>query len=517
MSRRIDIELTSDRDDGTWTWRAAGAREPKGVLEASVLYDGAAVGDVCKAEAEFLIDGIEVTQTFAPKKKKDRGQDLLEMVSRPVPDSELVTEVRAPKGRGGRRGDRGERRGRRDERGDRGDRGNRGDRGPRRERSERSEAPQRPKAKRLRPKRVHRDAVLAEVPEEHRPIADQLLQGGLPAVRQAIEKQNAEAKAAEKPEVPVDTVMSIAEPLAPRLRTAEWHDKADAALADLDELDLRDLRSVVGAADANARSDELRTLADQLREGLNTRVEADHAAWSSDLEAAVKEGRTVRALRLSSRPVKAGSPLPPELAQQLAAATSAALAGDIAQDRWATVVDAMAYSPIRNAVAPAGYPAEPSEELLEAVRRVADRVPAIAAHFNIDPSEAAKAKRRRPKRNAKGAAKGGAKGERGERGERSGGRNERSGGRNERAGGRGRGRDADVPKQKRQRDLPPVPGAEPKPDPEAEAAAAAAEAEATEAATTETTEATTDAPESTDAPDAAEATESADAPEPGDD
>lgn len=485
MSRRIDIELTSDRNDGTWTWRAAGAREPKGVLEASVLYDGAAVGDVCKAEAEFLLDGIDVIQTFAPKKKKGRTEDLLEMVARPVPDSELVTEVRAPKGRGG--GRRGERRGRRDDRGDRGDRGDRRERGPRRERSE---APPRPKAKRLRPKREHRDEVLASVPEEHRPIADQLLQGGLPAVRQAIEKQNAEAKAAEKPEVPVDTVMSIAEPLAPRLRTAEWHDKADAALADLDELDLRDLRSVVGAADANARTDELRALAEQLREGLNTRVEADHAAWSADLEAAVKEGRTVRALRLSSRPVKAGSPLPPELAQQLAAATSAALASDIAQERWATVLDAMAYSPIRNAVTPAGYPAEPTEDLLEAVRRVADRVPTIAAHFNIDPSEAAKAKRRRPKRNAKGGGKGG-RGERGERGERSGGRNERSGGR-----GRG-GRDADVPKQKRQRDLPPVPGAEPKPDPEAEAAAAAAEAEAAEA--TEATEATTDAVETTEA------------------
>ena len=34
---RIDIELTSSRPDGTWTWRAAGARQPKGVVSASVL------------------------------------------------------------------------------------------------------------------------------------------------------------------------------------------------------------------------------------------------------------------------------------------------------------------------------------------------------------------------------------------------------------------------------------------------------------------------------------------------
>ena len=31
VSRRIEIELTSARDDGSWTWRAAGAREPRGV------------------------------------------------------------------------------------------------------------------------------------------------------------------------------------------------------------------------------------------------------------------------------------------------------------------------------------------------------------------------------------------------------------------------------------------------------------------------------------------------------
>ena len=32
MSVRIEIELTSSAPDGSWTWRAAGAREPRGVL-----------------------------------------------------------------------------------------------------------------------------------------------------------------------------------------------------------------------------------------------------------------------------------------------------------------------------------------------------------------------------------------------------------------------------------------------------------------------------------------------------
>ena len=60
MSRRLDIELTSTRDDGTWTWRAAGAKVPKGVLVATLLPNESKIGDVLKIEADFDIDGITV-------------------------------------------------------------------------------------------------------------------------------------------------------------------------------------------------------------------------------------------------------------------------------------------------------------------------------------------------------------------------------------------------------------------------------------------------------------------------
>src|SRR5881296_1222443 len=82
MSRRIEIELTSARPDGTWTWRAAGAREPKGVLEGGLLYEGAAVGDVLRAEAEFEIDGITVTSVLAPPPKRVVAERL-EIIGRP--------------------------------------------------------------------------------------------------------------------------------------------------------------------------------------------------------------------------------------------------------------------------------------------------------------------------------------------------------------------------------------------------------------------------------------------------
>ncbi len=441
MSRRIEVELTSNTGDGTWTWRAAGAKQPKGVLAESLLYADAAVGDICKVEADFLLDGIEITEVFVPKAKKART-DLLEMKPRELRDDELVstTRVARPERSGRDRDRKGGRDGRKNDRGDR----NRGGRSDSERRPRQPEPEPKPKPKRLRPKRVHRDEVLAAVPEEHRPIAEQVMKGGMQAVRAAIDAQNAQAKEAGTPEIAVKPVVAIAEDLVPKLRAAEWHDRADAAIADLDEIDLRDLRSVVVAADG-ARGDEATALAETLRNGLNRRVESDHEAWLNELREAASSGRSVRALRMSSRPVKAGAPLPPDLAAKLTEMATAGLTADTGQDRWATVIDAVAFSPVRNSVTPQGIPAEPKEELLEAVRRVADRVPAIAALFGIDPSEAAKAKRRRPPRKKKA--------EKAEKSEKS-----------------------EKPRQAKPKVERPVPGAEKKSEPEAAAEPVAAPA-----------------------------------------
>jgi hypothetical protein len=395
MGRRIEVELTSARDDGSWTWRVAGARQPKGELVGSLLYDGAQVGDVVKAEAEFHVDGIEIIEVLAPKKKRERT-NLLELKTRPLRDDELVTTQRVPREgrRSNRRGDReGRRGGRRDDR-----EGREG-----RNRPPRSSEPARPKPKRLRPKRTHRDALLTEVGEEHRPIVEQVMAEGMPGVRAAIDKQNAEAKEADKPAVDPAPILAIAEKNLQKARLAEWRDRADAALELAAELDLRDLRSVVVAGNDLARDPESREVADRLKAALDERVEADHAIWLADLDSAVSEGRVVRALRLSSRPVKAGAPLPPELASTLATQASEAMSSDVGQERWATVLDALAFSPVRGAVTPVGIPAEPKAELVDAVKRVSDRVPTIATLFGIDPAEVPRsARRRRSSRDRRG-------------------------------------------------------------------------------------------------------------------
>lgn len=408
MSRRIEVELTSTREDGTWTWRAAGAKLPKGELNGSLLFEGAKVGDVVRADADFMMDGIDIIAVLAPKGAR-KEPERIEVVGTPRRDDEpLVTTKLAPKGRGGDRRDRKPRR--------EGD-GEKRDGRPPRERKPRAEgegsqdarrksgnrahhpnrptspAPEpKPKAKRLRAGRTHRNAALAALPAEQKPIAEQVLRGGIPAVRQAVEKQNETNKAEGKPEISPAPLLQLAEQLMPSLRSAEWRDKAEAALADLSELDLRDLRSVVVASDAGARDDETRALAEQLKAGLAQRVESEQAAWLTEITELLAGGRAVRALRVSSRPPKAGAPLPAELSAKLAEAAAASLTPETGQDRFATVLDALAFSPVRTQVAPVGIPAEPTPELLAAVKKVAARLPQIAALFGIEATAPSKAR-----------------------------------------------------------------------------------------------------------------------------
>lgn len=427
MSRRIDIELTSSRPDGTWTWRAAGAREPKGVLDGTLLPAGAAIGSIFRADAEAELDGMTIVSVTDPKGKSTKS-GLLELIPSSKP-FEAVTQQLATRDRGERRDrgdrkDRGDRpeRGRRDrpagerpagERptGERRDRGGRpngerprdaetGDRrGPRPDRRNRPafapppELPQRPKAKRLKPGRAHRNAVLAELPEAQRPVAERALQGGLAAVRQAVNEQNARLKSEGKEEIPAAGLLSIAEQLLPKLRVAEWLDRADAAKADLDELDLRDLRSVVAAADDPivARDESTRELAKELREGLSAKQEKELQLWFADIEAAISVGRTIRALKLSSQPPKAGVRFPGELAKRLADAATESLTADAAPDRWSAVLEAAAFAPVRAQIVPTARPEQPGDELLATVKRLAPLLPQVAGLFGVEVAPGAAA------------------------------------------------------------------------------------------------------------------------------
>ena len=296
----------------------------------------------------------------------------------------------------------------------------------------------------------------------------------------------------------------------------------------VDELDLRDLRSVVNAAGDAGRDEEARALASQLREALANRVEKEHAAWLAELAETVQAGRVVRALRLSSRPPKAGAPIPGDVATQLAEATAASLTDETGPDRWATVLDALAYSPVRRRVIPQSLPTKLSPDLRTTIARLASRLPEIAHIFDIEPDPAAERAARDQARRRSGGRKGGAgdrKGGGGQaRGDRKGkGGGDRKGGeRGDRKAGGGQARGArkgggDTPTVGGKDDNAEVPattGAETSPTDAAKAAATGAESAPTTtvAATDATSTEAGDTPQTTDATSAEAATDAPAAP-----
>ncbi len=358
-----------------------------------------------RVEIETGLDTTEITQVI-PDRSKPGKEERLELIGREITDDALVTSQLRQKGRAGGRRDGRDRPDRRDRRSR--PRSKERDR-PREtdKRSERSAGPRsqrpkkaaaRPRPPRLRPGKTHRLAYLETLGDEQRPVAEKLVEGGMPGLRAAIDADNAKRKAQGQPEVPTDRLVAIAEELLPRLTDAEWNDRADAALARVDDLDLRDLRSVVVAADDHARTDETRALAAELRTKLTDRVDRAHNEWLAELDTALGEKRIARVLNLSSRPPKAGSPLPTDLAERMVAATNEALGPDSPSGRWITLLDALAFAPIRSQVRPTGIPAEPTKELVAKVEKLSSRLPNVAAAFGKGPPRSVESGRERPAR-----------------------------------------------------------------------------------------------------------------------
>ncbi len=225
--------------------------------------------------------------------------------------------------------------------------------------------------------------MLESLSPEQRPVAEQVLRGGIPAVRRALEEQNVTAKEAGQPEIKPGPLVALAEELLPRLKTAEWRDRAEAALADVDEIGLRDLRSVVSGADAAARDEETRTLAANLREALDRRLKKQADDWVGEITGALDDSRLVRALRVAARPPDPSMRFPSEIALRLAGAASEAMASDTPPERWAALLEAVAASPVRTTVKPKGLPENPGEPLLQAARQQAGRIPALTTLLGI--------------------------------------------------------------------------------------------------------------------------------------
>ncbi len=391
MSRRIDIELTSHLPEGTWTWRAAGAKQPKGRVDGALVPAGETVGAVLQADVEVGLEGIEILSLTAAKPgrspEKVEGRIEVKGTPRRAPD---VSVILAPGSQKRRRDDDGEHRERRGGRrgadtGDRGPREDRGDRprggsGPRRPGSRRpGEGEGRP-ARGERPamatSTVHRNAMLAALRPEQVPVAEQLLRGGIQAVRQAIEAQNASSKAAGKPPVAGDALVAMAEELVPTVRLADWKDRASVAQTAGKDYRLRELRAVVTASRTVILDEEGRAMAKALQESLDQRTTALREEWLARITNALDAGRIQQAVEASIRPPEPGTRCPAELAVRLAAAAGEAMTAQLAPEDWMRLLDAVVASPVRRTVKPVGIPDD--EVAKQAARHAAGSVPALA-------------------------------------------------------------------------------------------------------------------------------------------
>jgi len=225
---------------------------------------------------------------------------------------------------------------------------------------------------------THRNAALAALSPEQIPVAEQLLRGGIPAVRQAIDEQNARARSEGRAEVSPQPLLTMAEELQPRMSLAAWKDRAVALRAAGREAPLREVRSAVAGASTVTLDEEGRELVGALREALDARVAALREGWLGRIVAALDDGRVSDALRVAARPPEPTARVPADLAVRLADTAGTTMATTMSEDSWIDLLDAVTKSPVRRNVKPAGLPPDPSPELLTAARHAAGLVPELA-------------------------------------------------------------------------------------------------------------------------------------------
>ena len=407
MSRRIEIEITSVKGDSA-TWRAAGAKLPKGALATTLVPGGPVVGTIYRAEIEQYMEGVEILSVLPAKEASplDPRNERLAIIATP-PKGPDVQVTYAPKGR-----QRGEREGARD--GSRGPRSGGSSRKPRegagvrtreprapreegatsapresRPRTAGPRGPARPRGERTRPSgpiappiaTIHRNAFLATLSPEQLPVAEQLLRGGMPAVRTAVAEQNKTAAEQGRPSINPEVIDRIAEELLGKANLSLWKDRAAGAVGAGKELRLRDLRAVVTSAKTVSLDDEARVQLKELQTSLNERVEALRTEWTAKLDVAVGANNVAEALRLTNRPPEHATRVSSEMATKIAAMASETLTAELESAKWIEIVNLAVEAPMRRLIKPTGIPSDEAARNLAV--KSAGSIPELAKLLGI--------------------------------------------------------------------------------------------------------------------------------------
>jgi hypothetical protein len=224
---------------------------------------------------------------------------------------------------------------------------------------------------------------LATLKPEQLPVAEQLLRGGIPAVRQAIEEQNTRARSEGRTEVTPGPLLALAEELLPIVTLASWKDRASVARTGGKDVPLREIRSIVASASTVTLDDEGREVLVALRAALDERVTALRNRWVERITVALDQGRVTDAVRASVKPPEPSTRLSAELAVRLADAASQAMNAEASPSDWLEVLEVVVDSPVRRNVKPAGIPVGADEALLNAARQASGYVPELARLLGI--------------------------------------------------------------------------------------------------------------------------------------
>ena len=195
---------------------------------------------------------------------------------------------------------------------------------------------------------------------EQLPVAEQLLRGGIPAVRAAVELQNKNASSQGRPTVDPTTIDRIAEDLLKTTNLALWKDRAGGAIGAGRELRLRDLRAVVTSAKTVSLDDEARTQLKELQGTLTARVEHLRTQWNEKLEAAITSKNVKEALGLVARPPDVSTRVSADAAGRVVALVSETLSAELDPKVWNEIVELTADTSIRRNVKPLGIPSDES-------------------------------------------------------------------------------------------------------------------------------------------------------------